>query len=166
MFWMKEEEKKDRFTELIKPLMPKLERYAMSVAYSREQAKDIAAETLLIAFERFDTLKDEKALLSFLFTIASRVRCELIRQDNRTDKLPENIAEIYQSNVASPETLTDICLLYEALGKLDSKMSEAIILFEIVGLKIKEISTVQNCSVAAVKLRLFRGRRKLWEMLI
>lgn len=162
---MKEDQKKNRFTELIKPLMPKLERYALSVAYDREQAKDIAAETLMIAFERFDTLKDKKALLSFLFTIASRVRIEIIKQDKRTERLPEDISELFSDKNASPETLADVRFLYEALDKIDSKMRESIILFEIIGLKIKEIADVQNCSVAAVKLRLFRGRRKLKEIL-
>jgi len=163
---MAEAEKKDIFMELLKPLIPKLERYALSVSYSRDMAKDIVAETLLIAFERFDTLNEKKALLSFLFTIASRVRIEILKQDNRTERLPENVSEVYQCNEVAPDTLTDIRLLYEALAKLDTKMSEAIILFEIVGLKIKEIANVQNCSVTAVKLRLFRGRKKLKEMLI
>ena len=159
------ETKKEKFTELIKPLLPKLERYALSVMLSRDEAKEIVSETLLIAFERFDTLKSEKAMLSFLFTIASRVRVDYIKTEKKTESISQGIADIYPSSEASAETLFDIKLLYEALGKLEKKMSEAIILFEITGLKIKEIATVQNSTVSAVKIRLFRGRRKLAKLL-
>jgi DNA-directed RNA polymerase specialized sigma24 family protein len=55
--------------------------------------------------------------------------------------------------------------LYEALAQLPHEQRESIILFEISGFSIQEITVIQNASESAVKQRLKRGREKLMEIL-
>ncbi|MBI5323717.1 MAG: hypothetical protein HZB41_00270 [Ignavibacteriae bacterium] len=52
-------DKKVRFMELLNPVYKRLERFAMSIAQSTEDAKDIVSETVLIAYQSFDSLKNE-----------------------------------------------------------------------------------------------------------
>lgn len=59
----------------------------------------------------------------------------------------------------------DIYFLNQALSKLVSEQRESVILFEIVGLSIKEIMEIQGVSESAVKQRLKRGRERLTELL-
>ena len=63
---MKKTITKDDFAKLIESAYPRLDRFALSICNSRDEAKDVVGETVLIAFERFGSLKDEKAFLSFL----------------------------------------------------------------------------------------------------
>ena len=152
---------KERFSEIIELYYPRLERYALSVCKSRDEAKDVVSETILIAFERFESLKDEKAFLSFLFTIASRVRIALYRKNYRYELTEPDKFDYMKCDLQSPEDFTDVKFLYQALDKLNEKAKEAIVLYDIIGLKYKEICKVQNASLPTVKLRIHRARKKL-----
>jgi RNA polymerase sigma-70 factor (ECF subfamily) len=59
----------------------------------------------------------------------------------------------------------DVHLLYEALAKLPDQQREALVLFEISGFSIVEISELQNAGISAVKQRLARGRKALIALL-
>lgn len=69
------------------------------------------------------------------------------------------------SNVADPtdyeEQRLNVAFLHHALAQLPDPQREAIILFEITGLSIKEIMNLQDSSESAVKQRLSRGRKTL-----
>ena len=49
--------------------------------------------------------------------------------------------------------------LYEALNRIPEMYKTALILFEISGFSIREISGIENCTEDAVKQRLSRGRK-------
>ena len=51
------------------------------------------------------------------------------------------------------------------MKRLPDLQEEALVLYEISGLSIREISEVQQSSEGAVKTRLSRGRKKLRELL-
>lgn len=149
--------------ELLKPVYPRLERFALTLTRNRDDAKDIVGETVLKAFEGFDNVRDEQAFLSFLFTICSRV-AQSGRYKKRVLASEEQVEELYR-NYTSPETATDIVLLYQALDKLPAEAKEAIILSEISGLTHKEVQEIQGGSLSAIKVRIFRAKKRLAELL-
>jgi len=155
--------KQQRFMALLKPVYPRLERFALTVTRNRDDAKDIVGETVLKAFEGFDMIRDEKAFLSYLFTICSRVA-----QSNRYAKRiiadAEQVEELFR-NYTSPETATDIAFLYQALDKLSPDAKEAIMLSEISGLSHKEVQEIQGGSLSSIKVRIFRAKKTLAELL-
>ncbi|OGU10688.1 MAG: hypothetical protein A2X61_04950 [Ignavibacteria bacterium GWB2_35_12] len=157
-------DKKVRFMELLNPIYKRLERFAMSIAHSTDEAKDIVSETVLTAFENFESLKEEKAFLSFLFTIAYR---EKIKYDKiyKHSSYDTTLINELLDHKPSPEDLTDVRLLYDAIEKLSTKTKDAVILAEIVGLSHKEIAKVQNTSTAVIKVRIHRGKKKLASLL-
>jgi RNA polymerase sigma factor (sigma-70 family) len=59
----------------------------------------------------------------------------------------------------------EVELLHRALAELSDDQREALILFEISGFSIREVSEIQECSESAVKQRLKRGRERLGEIL-
>jgi RNA polymerase sigma-70 factor (ECF subfamily) len=126
--------------------------------------EDLMNETLLIAFQKFETLKSKDAFLSFLFSISVR----LLANNHRKNKA-ELHSESEPSTVAiaseNTEQRTEVHLLHKALRCLKEEQREALILFEISGFPIKEIAQIQECSVDAVKQRLSRGRKRLTEIL-
>jgi RNA polymerase sigma-70 factor (ECF subfamily) len=127
--------------------------------------RDLINETLLIAFEKFETLKSSDAFLSFLFGISVRILANKNRK-NKEDELKEDkVLFLIKDQHADSSKSTDIYFLHQALAQLSEDQREAIILFEITGFSIKEITEIQQVSESAVKQRLKRGREKLTEIL-
>ena len=157
--------KKKRFMELYEPIHVRFEKFCKARAYGNFNFKDLMHDALVVAYERFDSLKKEDAFLHFLFGIAIR----LLANENRkisTERLSDH-AQVYNYSVESDRTdrMLEINLLYEAISKLPDQQKESIILFEISGFSIKEIAELQQSSEDAVKQRLVRSRKKLLELM-
>lgn len=164
-------DKQEIFLELYEQCRESLVRYARSIARNNEDTKDLIQETTLIAYERFESLKNHKAFTSFLFTIASRIN----KRKNWRKKLffkfstPEEENSIYD-NLVEPNSNTDsnhdIEALHIALSMLPDKQREAVVLHEIIGLSMEEITEIQGGSISGVKSRVQRGRKELERILL
>ncbi len=157
--------KKSDFLTLFEPIKPKVEKFAIYLAGNREDAKDIVAETVMIAYERIETLQSEKAFLSFLLTIARRVNIEKFRKTQRL-KLVDIIEfdEVF-SEAETAEEMLAVKELYSALSEIDSDKAEALILAEIQGFAHKEIAEIQQCSVSNIKIKIYRAKKQLAKLL-
>ncbi len=160
---MNAHDKQERFMILYKPLQQRLERYALSLTRDRDEAKDVIGETVLKAFEHFDQLREEQAFLSFLFTIATRVLQQ--RKFRRADRMSDEQVEDLFDNYTQPDVAADVAALYAALDKLSPEQRQAIILAEIEGFSHKEIRDIQGGSLTAVKVRVFRAKRRLAKLM-
>jgi RNA polymerase sigma-70 factor (ECF subfamily) len=160
-----EKEKQDKFLTLFLPLQKRLERFVLVKCHDEIEAKDITGETILIAYERFETLSSPQAFLSFLFTIALRIYHQRRSRSERFDNLEEYRIENLLDPEASPEVKADIEILSEAINTLPIREREELILFEILGLSMKEIIAIHGGTVVALKVRLMRSRSKLKKML-
>lgn len=158
-----ENDKQYRFMQLLKPVQPRLERFALTLTRDRDEAKDVVGETVLKAYEHFEQLREEQAFLSFLFTIASRVVQQ--RKFRRADRMSEEQVEELFDNYTQPDAAADVQILYEALDQLPAEQREALVLAEITGLSHKEIQEIQGGSLTAVKVRIFRAKRRLAKIL-
>jgi len=158
-------EKNERFLRLLEPIHDNLVRFARSIVRNDEDARDLVAATILRALEKFDTLRDDRAFLSWIFTITLRLNHAPRRyRDRFTPDLPES-ADRQQSRTPPPDLGYDIELLRSSIERLPAREREAILLFELGGLPIEEIRQVQGGTLSGVKSRLMRGRRKLgWMM--
>lgn len=155
--------KQNEFLELFEPCRKNLSRFCNAIAGTREDAKDLASETIAEAYNRFDKLRDKKAFVSFLFSIASRINRRTKHKMSRFTGIAEG--QDWKVSETSADTKLDIKILYEALAKLPLKQKESIILFEISGFSIEEIKDIQGGTLSGVKSRLKRGREKLKELL-
>ncbi len=168
---MKEDAKQRYFLELFEPCREKLNRFAFALAKDRQDANDIVQETILKAYGALDSLKNPEAFTSFLFTIASRIhkrtgwRQRLFSHFHVADDDSQPEIEELQASESEPGISHDVELLYQALAKLPHKQKEAVVLFEISGLTIKEICEIQGGSIPGVKSRIQRGRKALAELL-
>jgi RNA polymerase sigma-70 factor (ECF subfamily) len=158
-------DKQNRFMELLEPLQPQLERFILAMTRDRETARDVTGETLLIAYQRFDTLRQQQAFLSFLFTIATRVYRRRLEQGRRHHELTEEHIDQLLDRSTPPDIAADIAAVYQALGQLPEKQREAVYLFEVQGMSMKEIQEIQGGTLVGVKVRISRGRAKLAAIL-
>jgi RNA polymerase sigma-70 factor (ECF subfamily) len=154
-----------RFMDLLEPVRTGLGQFARSLTRDRESARDLAAEAIRIAYEQFDTLRDEGKFKSYLYTTLSHLAQRASWRERNRVAFDEVKAANIQSNGASPDTGPDIEALYQALAQLPEEMREAVVLFEISGLSLNEVCDVQHASLSAVKSRISRGRKQLAEIL-
>jgi RNA polymerase sigma-70 factor, ECF subfamily len=146
-------------------IYPRLWRFALALTKDEDDAKDLVSETVLAAYERFDSVRDEKAFLSFLFTIATRVHRHKERRARWFGAFDQDTAAKMPSGMQSPEIDAEVALLLQAMKKLPTKQRETVSLFEISGFSLDEIREIQGGSLSGVKSRLKRGREALAELL-
>lgn len=127
-------------------------------AYGEMDFKDLMQETVIVAFEKLDSLQNKETFLHFLFGISIRILANSKRKI-REEKWSESL-ENRSSNEFGTEKQLEVDDLYKALGKLPEMQREALILFEISGFSIKEVAIIQESSEDAVKKRLSRGRQE------
>lgn len=162
---MNEKLRQEEFLALYQPVSDSLNRFARAMAVSREDAKDLVSEAVMLGYENFHKLRDKKAFLSYMFTIISRLYKKSLKRKKYFGEYNEAIAENLRSNDTKPESGIDVEILYKALNRLPVKQKEAIILFEISGFTIEEIKKLQGGTISGVKSRLKRARETLSELL-
>ena len=160
------ETKQERFLRLLAPVQEPLERFALFLTRNREDARDLISETLLHAFEKLETLRDEITFQSFIFTIARRT---FYNRKTRTRKFEyrdnEEIDELFCGGGIAADDALDVQFLYKALDKLPEVQREAVVMAEIMGFSHKEIQKIQGGTVTGVKVRIFRAKRQLAKLL-
>lgn len=162
---MKEKEKQNRFMELFEAQYDSLWRFVLNLTRNRETAKELLAETVAAAFAGFEGIKEEKAFLSYLFTIAYRTFQKNKKIAERFLSFEDSIFEFENIACISPEDAADIALLYDYLEQLPEKERVTILLFDIFGFSRKEIAEMHSTTENTVKSRLARGRAKLLSLL-
>lgn len=158
-------EKQRAFMKLYEPVHGQFERFCKARVYGQLDFKDLMHDSVVIAFNKFESLKEEKAFLHFLFGIAIRILSN--NKKKKSLDYHDNLNSVVSSTSVVSDTERNIELehLKIALSRLPEEQKEAILLFEIGGFSIKEIAGLQESSESAVKQRLSRGRQNLLVLL-
>ena len=149
---------------MVNALSSDLYRYACWLCKDKTLAEDLVQETFTRAWRSLDSLRDEKAAKSWLFTTLRRENArqyERIRPDI-ADVEVEDIADNHQDL----DTSTEAFVLRRALSKLNEDYREPLVLQVLGGFSCDEIAQQLDLTKAAVMTRLFRARQALREMLI
>lgn len=157
--------KQEKFLALYEPIHDRFECFCRVRVYGNMDYQDLMNDTLLIAFEKFEKLKSEKAFLSFLFGISVRLLANHKKKKKEVELQKVENANLYVDFDSNSSLEAELHFLYVALSQLNSEQRESLILFEISGFSIKEISVIQNVSESAIKQRLKRGRERLTEII-
>ena len=77
-----ETRKQKRFRKLYDQVHEQFERFCRARVYGDMEYPDLMNESLLVAWDKLDTLRSDKAFLSFLFGIAIRLLAKNKRKRN------------------------------------------------------------------------------------
>ncbi len=158
------------FTDLLKPHYNDAVNYcrALCSGSTKAEAEEILQQALLKAFEKIDSLNDKVKFRSWFFQIINRCFYNAVRNPfwSRFVSLNSDKGEA-AFTIIKDDFFDDNQLLIGALSRLHKKERAALLLFEIGGFSIKEITKIQNeKSESAVKSRLSRTRKKLKEFMV
>jgi RNA polymerase sigma-70 factor (ECF subfamily) len=149
---------------------------AMRLLASQAEAKDVAQEVFLRAFEHFPELRDNPRAAGWLRTVAvnlslnhlSRYRSrwtffsELFHGDDSPSQ-PEPAST--QDVRAEVSALDRRQLVEDALRKLPPSQRTPLVLFHMEGMRYEEIAARLGISLGKVKTDIFRGREALRKTL-
>lgn len=150
--------------QLYEPNHARFERFCKARVYGEMDFKDLMHDAVVIAYQKFDSLKDPSAFLSFLIGIAIRILANNKRKQKRSEKYVRDLS-FHDFEDEQHVRKMDIDHLYAALSLLPAVQRETLILFEILGYSIREIADFHQAGESAVKQRLSRGRSSLKEIL-
>ncbi len=156
------QKKQQQFLALYQPVHERFERFCRARAYADMPYEDLIHESLLIAYEKLENLRNPTAFLSFLIGISIRVLSNAHKKNKRMQWVDhETILNQIAGQEDPMEQQNNVRFLHQVLKQLPEAQREALILFEITGFHIKEIAEIQQSSESAVKQRLARGRKAL-----
>lgn len=147
----------------------RIRRYIAGMVRDPAEAEDLTQETFLRAHRRQETLRDPNAARGWLYRIATRVCVDRLRKRGPLVALgsEEEMHPARPAALESPsghETVeraeTSACV-QRCLDHLPDSYRAVILLYEAHGLTAAEIAALLGVSLATVKIRLHRARRRL-----
>jgi RNA polymerase sigma-70 factor, ECF subfamily len=133
-----------------------------------DAAKDIAQESFIAAYGGLTTYKQDAKFSSWLYSIVMNKCRDYLRQAKENIPL-DDISEIRPGSDISPEQAAaahqNSDMLQQALDALSAEYREVLVLKHIEELDYQEISAITGASVAALKVRAYRGREMLRTIL-
>ena len=158
-------DKEKEFMALYTPVHANFERFCRARVYGDTDYKDLMHDTIVIGYEKFDSLTSPKAFLHFLFGICIRVLANTNKKQRLLHLKDEDKSQFIEDVSTRADRNDDVNALYGALAQLPEGQREALVLFEISGFSIAEIAILQEAGVSAIKQRLARGRQSLFKIL-
>ena len=156
-----------RLAALLEPIHEQAMATARRLCRSAEDGDDLYQESVLRAFDRLDTLRDESRFRSWFYAMLlnrhrSRHRSAFWRRVLPWEEAFRDREEPAEHTAVDwAEERLRAGRVARALATLPAVQREAVVLFELDGYSIEEIAGMQQASVPAVKSRLSRGREKL-----
>jgi len=158
------------FEERLAECGPLAYRVARGVLRNSAEAEDVAQESLLRAYRRFDRLRDRTVFRAWLVRIVYRLSLDRVRAAKRREER-ETLWSAPERQPSTP-TAEDLAASSEfqahldrALDELPEKLRLVLLLAAMEGHTIDEIAALLAIPVGTVKSRIFVARKQLAEKL-
>lgn len=139
---------------------------ALRVVGQSSDAEDVSQDTFLRAFERLDLFDDSRNFRNWLLKIASNLAINRIRSRTREHKFQLKLADTDEApggpddnEVPTPREWA------HWLDQIDDMQRAAIVLFHFHDMPYTEIAEVLQVPVNTVRTYLYRGRKRLRELM-
>jgi RNA polymerase sigma-70 factor (ECF subfamily) len=145
---------------------PLLQAIAYKIVRCKADAEDIVQETLAKAFYTMGLYPEVPPLRPWLFRIAHNAALDFLRRRARREGVQDGDEAL--ETIADPdseiERRQDAAASLRTLMRLPVSQRSSVILMDVLGHSLEEISEVLDTTVPAVKANLHRGRQRLVEL--
>lgn len=147
--------KKEQLGQLIIASEDTLYHVAKTLLYNDADCADAIQETIVKAFSKLDTLRQDAYAKTWLIRILMNECYAIMRREKRVISLEDYTPEeVWAENA-------DYSDLYEAISRLPEEARLSVTLYYMEGYSVKEIAKLMDTTESAVKNRLARARAKL-----
>ena len=161
------DERNARFLKLFQPVKADCERWVMHLAQDATVAEDVLQQAILMGLQSIHQLKNDIVFKAWMFRIIRNAFLQSLRTGKREPESadPETMAmhsprdDDWTGRDERSKTVRQL------LSKLPPEQRQALWLFEVEGLSIRETSAVMGKSEGAVRVILHRARQRFAESL-
>jgi RNA polymerase sigma-70 factor, ECF subfamily len=157
---------KAEFERLLAELRPRLHRYCSRMTGSVIDGEDVLQETLVKAIEAFPHTGPLANVEGWLFRIAHNAALDFLRRRARREGIQDGDEAL--ETIADPDSEIErrqaAAASLRTLMRLPVAQRSSVILMDVLGHSLEEISEVLESTVPAVKANLHRGRQRLVEL--
>lgn len=156
----------DLLRQRIAELLPRLRRFARTLAWKPEDADDLVQIAVERALKSMNQWQEDTRLDSWIFRIMKNAWTDELRSRARRDEVlaPEAAGE--QVGVSETGSLITRLSVEAAMAKLPDEQRLAVSLVLVEGLSYKEAADVLEVPIGTLTSRLARGRESLQRLLV
>jgi RNA polymerase sigma-70 factor, ECF subfamily len=152
-------------TDLTEATAPRLLAYFLRRVEVREDAADLVAETLAVAWRRFHDLPDDDTEATmWLFRTASHVLTNHRRTRRRQGLLSRKLRAVLHDEVVEPAS-AEALDVRAALGRLDPRSAELVRLVNWDGLTLAEAASALGLNASTARSRYAAAKQELRQLL-
>ena len=158
----------EAFQQLYALYSRKILNYTYRLTGSRDEAEDLTQDTFILAYKNLKSLKESAKFQSWLFRIAQNNVYQMYRvKKPQMHPLPDEGSELAETvKLTTPQNSPEDRLLSseleqvieEVINQLPDKQKGVFVLSAIHKLSYKEISTIEDRTLASVKSDVHRAR--------
>jgi len=138
---------------------------------NKHDAEEITQDVFIKAFKVLDTFRKDSKFSSWLYSIAYRKALDLIRKNKRM-VLAEDISNIGLDKFSSVKSALEVLeteerkeIIKNCIDQLPYETSSLFLLFYFEEMSIEEVAKITDLTKENVKVKLYRGRKKLYSIL-
>ncbi len=163
------------FGELVSRYQNRLYGALVHMTGSTEDAKDVAQEAFVLAFQKLATFRGDSQFYSWLFRIAMNASVNFRRKNRSLGASIEATKERIGLEPTDPrrdmqpdqpmEQAERQHIVREALAQMTAEFRIPLVMAEMEEMKYEEIAELLKCPIGTVRSRIHRGRAELREKL-
>ncbi len=162
------------FEELVRRYQGKSMRLALGMLNNREDAEEAVQDAFVRAYRSLNAFREDARFSTWLYRILVNVcRSRRRRKQNTVDvsavedrydrRLLRNDGEEFSGGTIAPKMMSEY--VEDALNSLSTRYRSVISLFYMEEFTVSEIAHILMISESSVKVRLYRGRMQLKEIM-
>lgn len=162
------------FEELVERHRRRVYSLAYRMTSTHEDADDVLQETFVRAFTNLRRFDLERPFANWLYTIAANLCLDRQRRAKREKRVDwERVEDTCLENAPAPALTPERAVvngelrgeIQDAISRLPDRQRAALVLFEVEGMKVREVAELMQCSEGAVKSTLHRARHRMRDEL-
>ena len=156
----------DAFEQLLKKYQNYIYSVALGIMRSPCDAEDAAQEAMFRIYKALSGFRLDASFSTWIYRITINCCTDQLRSNAKRQSLPIEAAENIVECISIEEQIENAHIseqMNSAIEKLEQEDKEIIVLREMHRFSYDEIAKKLNCSLSAVKSRLFRARQQLRE---
>jgi RNA polymerase sigma factor (sigma-70 family) len=163
--------KKDAFSHIVERHKDHAFNLALRICGNREDAEEIAQDSFIKAYRSLAGFKNKSTFSTWLYRIVYNSAISFVRSRRKgplsIEDFPADISDFRVSSVTEDEAETEYkrSVLNFAMQKISEEERGLVVLYYYDEMSIDEMSEISGISKSNVKVRLFRARQKMLEVI-
>jgi RNA polymerase sigma-70 factor (ECF subfamily) len=154
------------FEDLLAVMERPLLYYATKLLGNEEIALDVLQDVWVRALRGLRRLRDPASLRPWLYRLTRAAAVDRIRARQSRIRAEDTHVESFQEAAEPSFTEVDADVIHEALGQLELKHREVLVLHFLEDFAIGQIAQIVDCPEGTVKSRIYHAKKAMKEILI